>query len=278
MRPRGGHQRAGGRFAGRGEAEAGAAGGARVSPSERTGYDRPVLKSTRRGAVDVAELTADDPRVLHPNEVVFVVVRGRSTSADFLVGPETVFGRNEVRFQRVTIRVTDYLGYTCLHTGRPVDDPADMVLGIRDLALVAVLRETSFKPWFVLQDKGGLGRYRFAAMKDGHLVAGDQVTRIHVRGEKPATEVAYTSLVPLEYGQLADASADAEAASVRGRAKASGEGAAAPAPGAVADDLNLVFCPRCDHPNKLPFLEMVGSVHACERCQGGFTVKVMPVG
>ncbi len=203
---------------------------------------------------------------LAPDDVVFLVVRGRDKPLRLFPFPEEVFGRAAQRIRPLVLRSTDYLGNACLHCGKPLEDPRDMVLALRGRDLVAVLHETCFKRWFVLQDKAGLPGYRFAWPKDTELVADDGVTRLQVDGTpEPVERAAFTALEALDYGNLAESRAEAEAAYVKGKAKAPG----------LPDDHNIVFCPRCDHPNQVPFLEMVGVTHTCGRCAGRFALKLI---
>lgn len=230
----------------------------------------------RGNVLEVEGAATRDAGFLAPDEVAFAVVRGR-TGATRLVGPpEEVFGRPEIRFRTLPLRITDYLGHGCLHCQAALDDPADMVLCLKKAAVVAVLHETCLKRWFVLQDKAGLGTYRFAYLEDRTLRAREGSARLVVDGAPaPAAGYEFAALRELDYGALADPGLRADGGYVKAASqKAPGDPKAA---ARGSDDLNILLCPRCDHPNKVPFLDTTSRVHACARCQGKFGVKILPL-
>lgn len=230
------------------------------------------------GVLEVPGLDPADPRLLGPRETLFLALRGRSAPARLLLPPEEVFGRNQVRFTPVEVRPTDLLGQRCLHCGAATEGLTDMLLCLRQAAVVAVLHETCFKRWFVLQDKSTFGGYRFGLTRDGAVRVGDGLSRLVLEGQEPVESFPATLVEELDYNGLADAGIHSEAAYVRRHgggegAEASGAASAA-AVGGNPSDSNILFCPHCDHPNKVPFLETAGA-HHCERCRGRYGVKIV---
>lgn len=221
--------------------------------------------------IKLSQLDSPALEFLDAEEVVFLLIRGRSTPVSLLGTPEEVFGRHELRLVPVAFRPIDYLGRPCLHSKLPVDDPGDMVVCFRAREVVAVLRETCFKKWFVLQDKPGLGNYRFASLRPSRLVSDDGMTRFRKDGELSLVqEVVFDALVDEDYTTgIRESTPDAEPAFVRAQASLPAES------GGTPDDENVVFCPRCDQPNRMSFLDMTATPHVCVRCQGRFGVRVV---
>lgn len=228
----------------------------------------------RSAILEVPGVQAGDPRLLGAGETLFLVLRGRSAAATLLFPPEEVFGRNEVRFGFLSLRPTDYLGQACLHCGDRVEGLEDFMFCIRSGQVVAAFHETCFKRWFVLQDKGAFGTYRFGFLQDCVARSVDGVTRLSLSGQGQASEeLPFDRIEVLEYVHLAEPGLHSEAAYVRkGGETESGETSA---PGTSnPSDTNILFCPHCDHPNKVAFLETAG-VHLCQRCGGKYGVKIV---
>lgn len=226
----------------------------------------------RAGVLEVPGVDASDRRLLGDRETLFLVLRGRSGRVTLLLPPQEVFGRNEMRFPCVVFRPTDFLGQPCLHCGDRVEVLEDFMLCVRSKQVVAAFHETCFKRWFVLQDKAGFGTYRFGFVQETKAQAVDGVTRLSLSGQ-PGTfeELDFERIEELEYVHLAEPGLKSEAAYVRKGGEAEKSEAGSPQ---VPSDTNILFCPHCDHPNKVPFLETVG-VHRCQRCQGKFGVKIV---
>jgi hypothetical protein len=203
-------------------------------------------------------------------------MRGRSTAVTLLLAPQEVFGRNEIRFPCLSFRPTDFLGQVCLHCGDRVELLGDFMLCVRNRQVVAAFHETCFKRWFVLQDKAGFGTYRFGFLQEARAVVVDGVTRVSLAGRKETSEeLAFDRIEAMEYVHVADPGLKSEAAYVRKGGERAGSGEnKIPSSSANPSDTNILFCPHCDHPNKVAFLETAG-VHVCDRCKGKFGVKIV---
>jgi hypothetical protein len=233
-----------------------------------------MAKTGKTSVVEVPGVDPLDSRFLREQETFFLILRGRGTVCKLLLSPSEVFGRNEVRFPSLFLRPTDYLGQGCLHCAERVDDLADFMLCVRAGQVVAAFHESCFKRWFVLQDKASFGGYRFGYLEAAQVRIVDGVSRVSLLGEGKALEtLEFDRIEEVDYVHILDPGLHSEAAYVR----KGGEGAEASG-GKVGkknpSDTNILFCPHCDHPNKVAFLETVGA-HQCERCQGRYGVKIV---
>ena len=213
--------------------------------------------------LDVAELKADDERFIARSENLFVFLRGCETSCRLIAGSEEVFGRPLTRFSSMRFNPTDFLGHACHHCRKSMEDLDDLVIWIRMGKTGGLLHETCFRKWFVSQDKAELTPYRFACLRKTRLQTSSLHHQYRVGDDDVLEGVEVDLLAPFGFSQIAESSEEAEAAREVQAVHREGR----------TSETNILFCPRCDCPVKVSFLDTVG-VHGCPKCSARFRVRI----